>query len=119
MAEAKRERNRTPAITALNDGEWRIGAWDMELIVGDRYVARKIIKIVKWTYRASQNLNDKVNSGLGSYIKPEELSAWKDKFKQQVGELHVDERSLLYRFYKSSVWFTDIGLLYARWAEEA
>ena len=113
-----RERNRIPSLTVLNDGEWRIGAWDMELMVGDRSVARKLFKIVRWTYRASKNLSDKVNRGLSTYIKPEAIAEWQSRFKQQVGELRADEKSLLDKFYKSSVWFTDIGLLYARWAEE-
>ena len=91
----------------------------MELMVGDRYVARKLFKIIRWTYRASKELNDKVNSGLGSYIKPEAIAAWQSRFKQQVGELDAEEKSLLNGFYKSSVWYTHIGLLYARWAEEA
>ena len=113
-----RERNRIPSLTVLNDGEWRIGAWDMELMVGDRSVARKLFKIVRWTYRASKNLSDKVNRGLSTYIKPEAIAEWQSRFKHQVGELGADEKSLLDKFYKSSVWFTDIGLLYARWAEE-
>lgn len=108
-----------PALTALNHGEWRIGAWDMELMVGDRYIARKLFKIVRWTYRASKELNDKVNRGLSSYIKPEAIAEWQSRFKLQVRELCADEKSLLDRFYKSSIWFTDVGLLYARWAEEA
>jgi len=113
-----RERNRVPSLTELNHSEWRIGAWDMELVVGDRTIARKLFKIIRWTYRASKDLSDKVNRGLSSYIKPEAIAEWQSRFKQQVGELRADEKSLLDRFYKSSVWFTDIGLLYARWAEE-
>ena len=108
-----------PSLALLNHGGWRIGAWDMELMVGDRYVARKLFKIIRWTYRASKELNDKVNSGSGSYIKRETIAAWQSRFKQQVGELEAKEKSLLYGFYKSSVWYTHIGLLYARWAEEA
>ena len=113
-----KERNRVPSLTVLNHGEWRIGAWDMELLVGDRSVARKLFKIIRWTYRVSKNLSDKVNRGLSSYIEPVVIAEWKSTFKQQVDELRTDERSLLDRFYKSSVWFTHIGLLYARWAEE-
>jgi hypothetical protein len=114
----KREKNMMPSLTALNHGEWQIGAWDMELLVGDRYVARKLFKIINWTYRASKDLSEKVNRGLSSYIEPETIAAWKSRFKQQVGELGADEKKLLDRFYKSSFWFTSIGLLYARWAEE-
>jgi hypothetical protein len=114
-----RERKRVPSLTALNNGEWRIGAWDMELMVSDRTVAKKLFKIINWTYRASKDLSDKVNRGLSSYIKPEAIAQWQSKFKQQVGQLRADEKSLLDRFYKSSDWFTDIGLLYARWTEEA
>jgi hypothetical protein len=113
-----KERKRIPSLTMLNNGEWRIGAWDMELMVGDRSVASKLFKIIRWTYRASKDLSEKVNRGLGAYIKPEAITEWQSRFKQQVGELRADEKSLLDRFYKSSVWFTDIGLLYARWAEE-
>jgi len=94
-----------PSLTVLNHGEWRLNAWDMVLMTGDRYVARKL-------------LNDKVNRSRGSYVEPEVIAAWKSRFKQLVGELRTDEKSLLYRFYKSSVWFTHVGLLYARWAEE-
>ena len=112
------ERKRIPSLTVLNNGQWRIGAWDMELMVGDRSVAGKLFKIIRWTYRASKDLSDRVNRGSSSYIKPEAIVEWQSRFKQQVGELRADEKSLLDRFYKSSVWFTDIGLLYARWAEE-
>ena len=108
----------TPSLTAMTHDEWRLGAWDMVLIVGNRRVARKLLRIIRWTYRVSNVLSDRVNKGLGSYIEPEVIAAWKSRFKQLVGELRVDEKSLLHRFYKSSVWFTNIGLLYARWAEE-
>jgi hypothetical protein len=114
----KRERNRAPSLTVWSHGEWRIGAWDMELMVGDRTVARKLFKIIRWTYRTSKDLRDKANRGVSSYIKPEAIADWQSRFKQQVGELRADEKSLLDSFYKSSFWFTDIGLLYARWAEE-
>jgi len=107
-----------PSLTVLNHGEWRLNAWDMVLMTGDRYVAKKLFKIIRWTYRASKNLNDKVNRSRGSYVEPEVIAAWKSRFKQLVGELRTDEKSLLHRFYKSSVWFTHVGLLYARWAEE-
>ena len=107
-----------PSLTALSHHEWRLGAWDMELMVGDRYVARKLSKIIRWTYRASKELSNKVNRGMSSYIEPEVITAWKSRFKQLVGELSSDEKSLLHRFYKSSVWFANVGLLYARWAEE-
>ena len=113
-----RERNSVPSLTVLNNGEWRIGAWDMELMIGDRSVARKLFKIIRWTYRASKHLSEKVNRGFGAYMKPEAIAEWQSGFKQQVGELRAEEKSLLDRFYKSSFWFTDIGLLYARWAEE-
>ena len=91
----------------------------MEVIVGDRYVARKIFKIIRWTHRASKVLSDKVNRGFSSYIEQEAIAEWQSRFKQQVNGLCTEEKSLLDRFYKSSVWFSDIGLLYARWAEEA
>lgn len=107
-----------PSLTALSHGEWRLGAWDMLLMVGDRRVARKLFKIIRWTNQASKELRDKVNRGLSSYIEPEVIAAWKSRFKKLVGELRADEKSLLHRFYKSSVWFTNVGLLYARWAEE-
>jgi len=42
-----RERNRAPSLTVLNHGEWRIDAWVMELMVDDRYVARKLFKIIR------------------------------------------------------------------------
>lgn len=113
------DKKQVPSLTVLNHGELRIGAWDMELMVGDRSVAKKLFKIIRWTYRASKDLSDRVNRGSSSYIKPEAIAEWKSRFKQQVGELRAEEKSLLDRFYKSSVWFTDIGLLYARWAEEA
>jgi hypothetical protein len=107
-----------PSLTALSHEEWRLGAWDMVLIVGDRLVARKLFKIIRWTYRASKNLSDTVNRSIGSYIEHDVIAAWKSRFKQLVGELRTDEKSLLHRFYESSVWFTHVGLLYARWAEE-
>ena len=113
-----RERNRAPSLTVLNHGGWRIDAWDMELMVDDRYVARKLFKIIRWTYRASKALSDKVNRGLSSYLQPEAIAEWQSRFKRQVGELCADEKSLLGKFYRSSFWFTDIGLLYARWTEE-
>jgi len=48
------ERNTLPLLTALNHSEWRLCAWDMVLTVGDRNVARKLFKIIRWTYRASK-----------------------------------------------------------------
>ena len=90
----------------------------MELMVSDRDVAKKLFKIVRWTYKASKELSDKVNMGVSSYIEPEVIAAWKSRFKQLVGELRADEKSLQDKFYKSSFWFTKVGLLYARWAEE-
>ena len=113
-----RDRNRVPSLTVMNHGEWRIVAWDMELMVDDRSIAGKLFKIIRWTYRASKDLSDKVNRGFSSYVRPEAIAEWQSRFKQQVGELRTDEKSLLDRFYKSSIWFTDIGLLYARWVEE-
>jgi hypothetical protein len=113
------EKNMMPTLTALSHGEWRLGAWDMLLVVGDRRVARKLFKIVRWTYRASKEMSDNVDRGLSSFIKPEVIAAWKSRFKQLVGELPADEKSLLLKFYKSSVWFTNVGLLYDRWAGEA
>jgi hypothetical protein len=107
-----------PSLTALDHGEWRLGAWDMVLTVGDLHVAKKLFKIIRWTYRASKDLSDKVNRSMGSYIEPKAIAAWKSRFKSLVGELPADEKSLLRGFYKSSAWFTDVGLLYARWAEE-
>ena len=107
-----------PSLIALDHDEWRLGAWDMVLTVGDRNVARKLFKIIRWTYRASKNLSDKVNGSMGSYIKSDVIAAWQSRFKQLAGELSTDEKSLLHRFYKSSYWFTHVGLLYARWAEE-
>jgi hypothetical protein len=107
-----------PLLTVLNHSEWRLCAWDMELTVGDRDVARKLFKIIRWTYWASKSLSDKVNGSRGSYIKPDAVAALQSRFKQLAGELSTDEKSLLHRFYKSSFWFTDVGLLYARWAEE-
>ena len=113
-----KERKKIPSLTMLNNGEWRIGAWDMEVMVRDRSVAGRLFKIIRWTYRASKDLSEKVNRGLNAYIRPEEITEWQSRFKQQVGGLCADEKSLLDTFYKSSIWFTDIGLLYARWAEE-
>ena len=110
------ERNMLPLLTALNHSEWRLCAWDMVLTVGDRNVAKKLFKIIRWTYRASKSLSDKVSGN--SYIKHDVIAAWQSRFKQLAGELSTDERSLLHRFYKSSFWFTHVGLLYARWAEE-
>ena len=107
-----------PSLTALNHGEWRLGAWDMVLTVGNIQLAKKLFKIIRWTYRASKNLSDKVSGSMGSYIKPDVIAAWQSRFKQLAGELSTDEKSLLHRFYKSSYWFTHVGLLYARWAEE-
>jgi hypothetical protein len=115
----KRKRNMIPSLTALGHGEWQLGAWDMVLMVDGKRVAKKLFKIIRWTYRASNELNNKVDRGLRSYIEPVAIAAWKSRFKQLVGELRKDEKSLLNRFYKSSVWFVDVGLLYARWAEEA
>jgi hypothetical protein len=97
-----------PSLTLLNPGGWRIDAWDMEVMVGEKFVARKIFKIIRWTYRASKMLSDKVNRGIGSYIDPVAIAEWQSRFKQQVGELDAKEKSLLYGFYKSSVWFRDI-----------
>jgi hypothetical protein len=114
-----RERNVRPSLTVLNHGEWRIGAWDMELMVSDRDIAKKLFKIIRWTYKASKELSDKVDKGSSHYIEPQAIAAWQSRFKQQVNELQTDERNLLDRFYKSSIWFTNVGLLYARWAEEA
>ena len=107
-----------PSLTALGRGEWKLSAWDMVLMVDGRRVAKRLFKIIRWTYRASNELNNKVDKGLRSYIEPAVTVAWKSRFKQLVGELRTDEQSLLSRFYKSSVWFVDVGLLYARWAEE-
>jgi hypothetical protein len=91
----------------------------MELMVSDRDIAKKLFKIIRWTYKASKELSDKVDKGFGYYIEPEAISAWQSRFKKQVNELQTDERNLLDKFYKSSIWFTNVGLLYARWAEEA
>ena len=112
------ERNMLPLLAAVNHSEWRLRAWDMVLTVGDRDVARKLFKIIRWTYRASKNLGDRANGSSGSYIKPDAIAAWQSRFKQLAGELSTNEKSLLHRFYKSSFWFTHVGLLYARWAEE-
>ncbi|UCF97380.1 MAG: hypothetical protein JSV89_19725 [Spirochaetaceae bacterium] len=107
-----------PSLISSSNGEWRLGAWDMVLEVADKQVARKLFKIIKWTYRTSKQLSDKVDRGMSSYIEPEVIAAWKSRFEQLVSDLCADEKSLLHRFYKSSFWFTNVGLLYARWAEE-
>ena len=112
------ERNMLPLLTALNHSEWRLCAWDMVLTVGDRDLARKLFKIIRWTYRASKKLSEKVSGSTGSYISPDAIAAWQSRFKQLAGELSTNEKGLLSRFYKSSFWFTHVGLLYARWAEE-
>jgi len=76
-----------PLLAAVNHSEWRLRAWDMVLTVGDRDVARKLFKIIRWTYRASKNLSDKANGSRGSYIKPDVIAAWQSRFKQLAGQL--------------------------------
>ena len=107
-----------PCLAALGSGRWQLRAWDMESVVGEKRLARKLLRIVRWSYRISRDLNDRVNAGLGSFVQPATLAAWKSDFRLLVGGLLPDEQSVLNAFYKSSVWFCSVGLLYARWMEE-
>lgn len=107
-----------PCLAALVDGGWQLKAWDMVSVVGEKHLARKLLRIVRWTYRASKDLDARVNAGLGSFVEPATVAAWKSDFKLLVGGLLPDERGVLHGFFRSSVWFCSVGLLYARWMEE-
>jgi hypothetical protein len=108
-----------PCLAALGSGGWQLKAWDMVSEIGEKRLARKLLRIVRWSYRISRDLNDRVNAGIGSFVEPAAVSAWKSDFKLLVGGLLPDEKSILRGFYRSSVWFCSVGLLYARWMEEA
>jgi len=108
-----------PSLAALGSGRWQLKAWDMESVVGEKRSARRLLRIVRWSYRISRDLNERADAGLGSFVKPATLAAWKSDFKLLVGGLPPDEKSILDGFYRSSVWFSSVGLLYARWMQES